>query len=314
MILTVTLNPALDVTYRVPALVPHASHRVTAVAERSGGKGLNVSGVLADLGVGTTVTGLVGGRTGALLRADLDARGIAQELVEVPGETRRTLTVVDEEQGDATVFNEPGPPVAEPDWQAFLDGLPELVRMTGAHVVVASGSRPPGIPVSAYADLTLAARRAGALVVVDTSGEALLEALPVHPDVVKPNRDELHEVTGEHDPLAGAAALQARGALDVVVSLGAEGILRRGPRGTGTRAWLREPLSGNPTGAGDAAVAAVAAGMSRLAGWTEILSDAVAWSGAAVLQPLAGSVDPADVARLHELVETEEVSGAGNPA
>ena len=105
MILTVTLNPAWDVTYRVPRLTRHTSHRVGSVLQRPGGKGLNVARVLHVLGEPALATGLAGGATGALLRAALE---IPHDFAEIAGETRRTVTVVD---GDATVFNEPGPDV-----------------------------------------------------------------------------------------------------------------------------------------------------------------------------------------------------------
>jgi 1-phosphofructokinase family hexose kinase len=311
VILTVTPNPALDVTYDVERLVPHTSHRVLAVREVAGGKGLNVAAVLRCCSVPVLATGAVGGPTGEQLRADLDARGVAHRFARSSAPTRRTTTVVSRQEGDATAFNEPGAPWPAEAWSALVEHVADLVAQHPVRVLVASGSLPPLAPAGdgatsfadhAYADLTRVGRAAGVPVVVDASRAALIGALGASPDVVKPNLDELREATGEQDPLAGAKALQGRGARHVVVSLGADGILAVAPDGSVTRASLGERLRGNPTGAGDAAVAAVAAGLAEGRDWTECLRDAVAWSAAAVLQPTAGVVDPADIDRLRAAV------------
>ena len=129
MILTVTLNTALDITYRVPALTPHASHRVTEVTERPGGKGLNVARVLAALGHEVTVTGFAGGDTGRTLRERLAHEPrVADALRPVAGATRRTIAVVDAATGDTTQLNEPGPQVSPAEWAAFLSAYEELLR------------------------------------------------------------------------------------------------------------------------------------------------------------------------------------------
>ncbi|WP_345502305.1 1-phosphofructokinase family hexose kinase [Pedococcus ginsenosidimutans] len=314
MILTVTPNPALDVTYDVERLVPHASHRVLAVREVAGGKGLNVAGVLHCCSEPVLATGAVGGATGDQLRADLDARGVAHRFARSSAPTRRTTTVVSRQEGDATAFNEPGAPWPAQAWSALVEHVADLVDQHPVRVLVASGSLPPvagGAGVSttfadhAYADLTRVGHAAGVPVVVDASRAALLGALAANPDVVKPNLHELREATGVDDPLAGAKLLQDRGARHVVVSLGADGILAVAPDGGVVRAALGQHLRGNPTGAGDAAVAAVAAGIAQGREWSECLREAVAWSAAAVLQPTAGVVDPADIDRLRADVRVE---------
>jgi tagatose 6-phosphate kinase len=306
VILTITANPALDVTYEVERLVPHTSHRVQRVREVAGGKGLNVSSVLAHHGIPALATGMVGAGAGTRLRADLDARGIAYDFGELAHETRRTVTVVDLEDGDATAFNEPGSSWTETDWEALLGHVGTLLDRESPAVVVASGSAPPGFPVDGYAQLATLGRAAGCKVVVDASGSPLLGCLSAEPHVVKPNRDELREVTGRDDPVEGAKVLQGKGAQHVVVSLGVGGMLVLAPDGSLTRAVPGTPLRGNPTGAGDAAVAAIAAGLADDAHWDTMLVDAVAWSAAAVLQPVAGAVDLADIARLRAGVRLEQ--------
>ncbi len=304
MILTVTPNPALDVTYRVDALVPGASHRVHDVREVAGGKGLNVASVLRSRGIPVIAAGVVGGGTGDRVLADLDARGIAHEFLRGRHETRRTTTVVSADSGGATAFNEAGTPWDDADWGLLVDHVRRLLATVRPSVLVASGSAPPGIPRDGYAQLTALGRAAGCRVVVDASGEVLLGALSGHPDVVKPNLDELRAVTGTSDPVAGARALQEQGARQVVVSLGEAGLAAVSPEGVVTRARLGTALRGNPTGAGDAAVAAIAAGLAEGTDWQPLLVEAVAWSAAAVLQPVAGSLDAHDIDRLRAAVRT----------
>lgn len=300
MIVTVTPNVALDITYEVERLVPHASHRVAAVRAMAGGKGINVASVLAGQGNAATAVGVVGGVTGELVRTDLAARGIPHVLVEADHETRRTVTVVSLADGEATAFNEPGPTIARPEWSALLSTVRRLVaeptEATG--VLVGSGSVPEGFPEDGYAQLVRVAADAGWRTVVDTSGPALLASLAGRPDVAKPNARELAEVTGLDDPVAGAKALQDKGARDVLVSLGPDGLVLVRGDGDVVRAGLESGLAGNATGAGDAVVAAVARGLEAGVAPEALLTDAVAWSAAAVLQPVAGVVDEADVARL----------------
>ena len=302
MIITVTPNAAVDVTYRVARLVPHASHRVTEVAAVAGGKGVNVASVLSGRGVSVLATGLLGGQAGAAVRADLDARGIPHDFADCAGETRRSVTVVSDAYGDATVFNEPGPLVSAAEWAGLLAHLGSLLDHTGARVVVVSGSLPPGAPADSCARIVELAHDRGARAVVDTSGEALAAALAAGPDLVKPNRAEAYEVTGAADPVAAARALQSSGAREVLVSLGSDGLLLLDARGTARGARLHGSLHGslhgNPTGAGDAAVAALAAAMAEGGTPGEALTNAVAWSAAAVLHPLAGRLRAADVDRL----------------
>ncbi|MFH8532801.1 1-phosphofructokinase family hexose kinase [Streptomyces tendae] len=291
MILTVTLNTALDITYRVQSLRPHASHRVTEVTERSGGKGLNVARVLAALGHEVTVTGFAGGTTGGVVRAGLTGvQGVTDALVPVAGATRRTVAVVDERTGDTTQLNEPGPAVAPAEWSAFQETYEDL--LTGAAAVALCGSLPPGVPVGAYGGLVRAARAAGVPVLLDTSGEPLRRGLAARPDLIKPNADELAELTGSHEPLRAAQAARRRGARSVVASLGAEGMLAVTPEGR----WRAAPparVRGNPTGAGDSAVAGLLSGLVEHLPWPDRLARAVALSAATVLAPVAGEFDRA---------------------
>lgn len=303
MILTVTLNTALDLTYRVPELVPHASHRVDEVTERPGGKGLNVARVLAALGHESVVTGFAGGRTGAVLRELLAPLAPVDALVPVAGTTRRTIAVVDAATGDTTQLNEPGPQITADEWEAFLTAYEPLLRQADA--VALCGSLPPGVPVGAYADLVRRARTAGVPVLLDTSGEPLRRGLAARPDLIKPNADELARLTGSREPLRAARDARRRGAHAVVASLGPEGLVAVTPEGT----WQATPptqVRGNPTGAGDSAVAALLSSLVEGLPWPSRLRRAVALSTATVLSPAAGEYD---AKAYEELLTGVRVSG-----
>jgi tagatose 6-phosphate kinase len=290
VILTVTLNTALDITYRVGSLRPHASHRVSEVTERPGGKGVNVARVLAALGHEVTVTGFTGGATGRVVREKLAAvPGVVDALVPISGATRRTIAVVDERTGDTTQLNEPGPFVTPTEWSSFQEAYGDL--LPSASAVALCGSLPPGVPVGAYAGLVRTARAAGVPVLLDTSGEALRRGVAARPDIIKPNTDELAELTGSHEPLRATQDARRRGARAVVASLGAEGLLAVTPEGR----WRASPptsVRGNPTGAGDSVVAGLLSGLVEHLPWPTRLTRAVALSVATTLSPVAGEFDP----------------------
>ncbi|MFC0505737.1 1-phosphofructokinase family hexose kinase [Micromonospora costi] len=304
MILTVTLNAALDVTYRVPGLTPGATHRVSEVSERAGGKGVNVARVLHTLGAPVVATGLAGGACGRRVRSLLTDEGVAEAFVPIAAESRRTVVVAAPDT--ATGLWEPGPAVTPDEWVAFLGRFADLVR--ASEVVVLSGSLPPGVPVDAYGTLVGLARDAGARTVLDSSGDPLRHGLRAGPDVVKPNAEELAGLAGRPLPRpAGAVeAVRALAAPAVVASFGPEGLLAVTDRGA-WHAFLPHPVDGNPTGAGDACVAALAHTMTRPPPWPERLADAVALSAAAVRAPVAGSVDLSDHRRLRRTVIVKEL-------
>ncbi|MEU1825599.1 MULTISPECIES: 1-phosphofructokinase family hexose kinase [Streptomyces] len=306
MILTVTLNAALDLTYRVPRLLPHTSHRVRHSAERPGGKGVNVARVLAALGHETVVTGFAGGATGDTLRRLLaESTGpLTDALVPITGATRRTVAVVDDATGDATQLNEAGPDVTPAEWAAFDDRYGQLLR--DADAVALCGSLPPGVPVGAYAHLIRQARARHVPVLLDTSGEPLRRGIAARPDVVKPNAAELAALTGSTDPLPAALDARRRGAHAVAASLGPDGMLAITPDGT-WRATPPAPLRGNPTGAGDSAVAGLLSALTEGLPWPDRLIRAVSLSAATVRAPGAGEFDAGAYEELRTAVRVERL-------
>lgn len=316
MILTVTLNPALDVTYWVDRLAVRSATWVPRVRQRAGGKGVNVARAAAAARPAVTVcaTGLAGGLRGAAIRADVARLGVREEFEVIAGESRQTVTIVEDHQPATrhpTELREQGPAVGTDEWNRFLRRFGALAG--DARVVVLSGSLPPGIPGDAYATLTLAARRAGARVIVDTGGQALRVACAAVPDIIKPNESELADALPpvRQDRggrvVAAAQALRELGARAVVASQGHAGSVAVTAEG----AWrVTHPrVEGNPVGAGDALVAGLALG--QLApGRVDPASLALASGLAMASVQGSGDVDPAAVERLAGLVRVRRIGGS----
>lgn len=303
MILVVALNPALDVTHHLDAVDWAGVNRPARVSAGPGGKGLNVARTLRHLGADVLLLSLAGGSTGAAVRAGLAAAGVPAVFTDIEAETRRTFAVVDAGRGAVALFNEPGPPVSAAEFArlraSFADAL------AGCSAVVLSGSLPAGLPDNAYAELITIAARAGVPALLDTSGAALLAGASAGPAVVKPNLAELAAAVGRAVPwngsgdtaavLGAAAELRDRGPAAVVVSLGADGLLALTSEG----AWLTagRPVGGNPTGAGDAVMAALAHGIELARAWPERLRHAAALGAATAATPVAGEYSRADYER-----------------
>jgi tagatose 6-phosphate kinase len=314
MILVVCLNPALDVTHDVAAVDWAGVNRAHTVHTRPGGKGVNVARTLRAIGADALVLGLAGGLTGTAVEAALGRLGLPAELTRIEGETRRTFTVVDGQRGTSALFNEPGPDVGGGEFGAFRARYEAALPRAAA--VVLSGSLPPGLPAGAYATLAGLATAAGVPVVLDTSGEPLRLGAAAGPAIVKPNLAELEALAGRPlcaaragglaevaaadgpDPVTAAAGdLVAAGAEAVVVSLGPGG-LRAVTAGGVWQAVPPAVVPGNPTGAGDAVVAALTFGLVSGQPWEERLRHAVALGAATAAAPVAGEFRQADYARV----------------
>jgi len=312
-VLTVTPNPALDITYHLDHLHPGEGHRVRPLV-RAGGKGLNVARVGHQLGHPVLAVAPVGGGEGAGFRAELEDSGVPHRLVPVPVATRRSIAIVETAGHRTTILNEVGAALGAAGWHELLSVVTSLLDGRDGSgpvaVLVGCGSLPEDAPADFYAQLVRLSRARGIPAVVDTSGQQLLEAARAGADLLKPNQEELAEAVGTNDPVVGARLLLQLGAQRVLVSLGAEGMvaLSRTTPTSHLRARLDRPLSGNPTGAGDAAVAAVAVALAAAEHDLEtLLRRATALSAAAVLTPQAGAVcdDYHDLER--RLTVTEEI-------
>lgn len=268
MILTVTMNPSIDTRYSVDHLVIDDVNRVTP-AKTAGGKGLNVSRVLVQLGDDVVATGLLGGHSGAYLGELMDADGITHRFTPIAGESRTCIALLHD--GNQTEFLESGPTVSAEELEAFVGNYADLVSK--ASCVTLSGSLPKGVPADTYARLVAIAAEAGVPVLLDTSGAALGAALEadVKPTLVKPNLTEINGLLGtsftsdDLTDLRQTLAADARfaGIPWVVVSMGAAGsVAFHDGRTLRARAPRIEAV--NATGSGDSTIAgfahAIAAG------------------------------------------------------
>lgn len=304
MIVTVTPNPALDITYELPYVRWHeASNRVESVARRAGGKGINVARVLHQLGEDAAVVGFLGGVSGAAAREDLGQSGLRDETVPIAGQTRLTVFVV-ESSGEVTGLSEPGPEITADEWRALEERCALL--LTDATAMTLSGSLPPGAPAEGLRRLIELAHAAEVPAILDSRDDWLRHGVDGAPAIVKVNEEELAGYAPGTQLLAAASRMRGRGAGAVVVSRGAAGLVAATEQ-TLLEARPSQKLKGNPTGAGDSATAALAAGLKRRAPWPEMLTEAVALSAATVLHPLAGSFDAEAYQRLRGSVEVQEL-------
>lgn len=283
MIVTVTLNPAIDKTLIVHAFKPGATNRATIDRIEMGGKGINVARTLKRLGCDVVATGFLGADDRHGTEAMLAQHGIDADFVPVAGETRVNLKVVDPFAGVETEINEPGFAVPA-DAIATLSGkLRALARK--ASVMVLSGSLPPGAPADLYARLVTLARAEGVRTMLDTAGAALAHGLAAGPDLVKPNRAEAEELldtslADDHSLPTAAERILVMGAGGVVISLGPDGALSASRDGV-WRARVPALIAQRTVGAGDAMMAALAYGLRRSLPPPEALRFAAAVSCAA---------------------------------
>lgn len=312
MILTLTPNPAIDVTVTAEQIDRGETTVVPGASRRAGGKAINVARVLHAERHPVHAVAPVG--RDDLDWFDRDLGSVPHTLVPVTAPTRHTYALVETRDDVTSILNERGEARTPQEWDAVLAACERLLAT--ARVLVVSGSLPPDSPADLLERLVGIGRAARAAVILDVAGAHLLAAARAGADVVKPNLAELTAAVGDLSPLAGARELQRLGARLVVVSLGAQGLLVVPAHGEPVRARLTSSLRGNPTGAGDAAVAAVAALLHEtlekggdlrhaLTGpgpVTELAARALTWSAAAVLVPWAGEIHP-DHAELRQRLE-----------
>ena len=299
-ILTLTMNPALDVTYELDELSLHQVNKVKNKWEDPGGKGINVSKVLAALDQETLCWTLLGGPVGEQVLNLLRQQPFSVQHVSIAGATRQNIKLKVGKQH--IEINEPGPRISSKEITRFEKKfVADLLR---AKVLVLSGSLPLGIPVDYYAHLIEKGSRSGLKVILDTSGEPLRQGLAAGPVLVKPNRAELEDLlniqlAGSAEIVAAARQVVAMGAENVLVSLGSEGAILVNSRGSWESRAPRVNLV-SPLGAGDSMVASCAACMAA-AEYTDsrMLQIATAAGTAAVEQP--GSREP-EWKRIEELV------------
>ena len=312
MIVTVTLNAAMDRTLSVPNFQLGQRHRASLGFASAGGKGINVARALKRLGVPVVCTGLAGGRTGSLIVDDLAGEGILNDFVRIREESRTSVAVLDPVVNVSTEINEWGPEIHEDELELLKEKLAYLSQR--AEFVVLAGSLPRGVDPGFYGDLIREANRRHTLTVLDADGEPLRLGVAAEPYLVSPNAGEAealvgHEFNDDDDRVA---------ALDEIAALGARNVLITDE--TGCYALLREERDEHRIrgiaprldavariGSGDVLLAAFLA--ARVAGRSveEAVRSAVATGAASVLEAGAGRFEPREAARLAAVVKVERL-------
>ena len=310
-ILTLTLNPALDITVSLDALRPGHVNRAQAQQSHAAGKGLNVAQVLADLGHSVTVGGFLGLDNPQPFEALIARRGFADCFVRVAGETRSNLKLV-EADGRVTDINGQGPQVDETARAELLQRLAQVAP--GHDAVVVAGSLPRGVSPEWFRQLLEQLQAQGLKVALDSSGEALRAGLQSAPWLVKPNTEELGEVLGlavqsAAEQRAAAEQLLASGVEHVVVSAGEQGVSWFAA-GLALQARPPQVRVASTVGAGDSLVAGMVHGLLVEQCPQQTLRRATAIAAQAVTQVGFGICDREQLAQLEAAVQlTEQQEG-----
>ena len=318
MIITVTLNAAIDKSLSVPNFRLGRRHRTVEQTTLPGGKGVNVARTLKTLGQPVIATGFAGGATGTRIVEALTDEAILNDFVRIREESRTSTAVVDPTSGEQTEINERGPAVSEAELDLFVDKLLYLAK--GAAMCVFSGSLPRGIEPSLYARLVEEVGRLGVTTVLDAEGEPLRLATRAEPTVVSPNEPEAEELVGHEfgDDSDRAAALRSiveLGAREAVMTMssGCLALVGAEPERRLRRVVIEalEPVSS--VGSGDAFLAGYVA--ARYGGDTpeECLRFATACGAESTQHFGAGVVDPKVVERLLAEVRVEQVEEPAVP-
>lgn len=300
-VVTVTLNPAIDQTLSIPGFAVGQVNRVAESRSDAGGKGVNVASFLSDLGLPVIVTGFLGAGNAGPFENLFHRKRIEDRFVRIAGSTRTGIKIVDGRQ--TTDINFPGLSPT-PDDLAELNGRIAGLAEPGRWFVI-SGSVPPGVAAGVYASMIESIHDRGGYVTLDTSGPALREALASQPEAVKPNVEELSELTG-HKPTDVAAAARTLGVRRAVVSMGEDGAMFV----DGDVALLARPPRvevRSTVGAGDAMVAGIVYGMIHELPLEEAARFATASGAYAVTRIGSGLEDREEHRELMSRVEIERL-------
>jgi 1-phosphofructokinase/tagatose 6-phosphate kinase len=315
MIITVTLNAAIDKTLAVPNFRLGRRHRAVEQTAMAGGKGVNVARALKTLGQPVIATGVAGGPTGTRIIEGLTAEAILNDFVRIREESRMSTAVVDPTSGEQTEINERGPSVSASELELFRNKLLYLAK--GAGVCVFSGSLPRGVESSFYAELIAEMRKLGVTTVLDSEGETLKLATRAGPTVITPNEIEAEELVGhefseDEDRLVALSEMAELGAREAIMTL-STGCLALVSEGEGAPKRMYrvthepfEPVSA--VGAGDAFLAGYVAARYSGNPPDDCLRFAVACGAESTQHFGAGVLDPDAVERLMPEVRIEEIA------
>jgi 1-phosphofructokinase family hexose kinase len=313
MIITVTLNAAVDKTLAVPNFRIGRRHRSVEQTSMAGGKGVNVARALKTLGQPVIATGVAGGPTGTRIIEQLTEEAILNDFVRIREESRTSTAVIDDTTGEQTEINERGPTVSQAEIELFRDKLLYLAK--GAGVCVFAGSLPRGVPDSLYADLVTELKQMGVTTVLDAEGEPMRLATRAEPTMVSPNELEAEELVGhefsdDDDRLRGLHQMVELGSREAAMTLPSGCLALVGDPDSERKLYrvTLEPRETRSTvGSGDAFLAGYVAARYTGSPAEECLRFGVACGAESTQHFGAGVLDPREVERLMADVEVEEL-------
>ncbi|SHK07871.1 1-phosphofructokinase [Paramaledivibacter caminithermalis] len=308
MIATITLNPSLDKRYIIENFKKNGVFRVKEMSETAGGKGLNVAKVVKLLGEPVAVSGLIGGKNGDIIEEKLMNLGITNEFVKIKGETRSCIAILSNDLSQTEIL-EAGPSISQEETERFLKKYDEMIKRTT--IICASGSIPQNVPSSVYRELISRAKNNNVKFLLDTSGKALKEGIKALPYLIKPNKDELIELTNveiksEKDILNSGIKLVQKGIEVVVISLGGEGCIVFN-KDRIYKTLLPKVEVVNPVGSGDSMVAGFAVALEKGYSFKKMIKFASAVGTANAMEHETGKVSKDVVEDLMNKIEIEEI-------
>jgi 1-phosphofructokinase/tagatose 6-phosphate kinase len=312
MIITVTLNAAMDKTLEVPSFTPGRRHRTVDQTTMPGGKGVNIARAIKQLGQPVIATGLAGGATGTRIVEALDDESILNDFVRIQDESRTNTAVMDPTTGLQTEINERGPAVSAQEFERFRQQL--LYLSQGASICVFAGSLPRGVEHDVYHSLIRDVKRLGVTTMIDTDGEPLRLAMRAEPDLVSPNELESEELVGhefndDEDRALAVFEMTRLGAREAIMTVADGCYARILEHGSPTlhRVRVAEQEARSAVGSGDAFLAGYVAARYGGQDPVDCLRFAVACGAESTLHFGAGIIDPGHAERMLGEVEHERL-------
>lgn len=306
MILTITLNPSIDIRYNISHFELGNVHRAEMCEKTAGGKGLNVARVIQKIGCDVLTTGLLGGKLGEDLAEKLDKQNIKNDFEKIKGETRNCINILHDNMSSEVL--ESGPVITSDEWESFKKKFSDLTKT--CKFISASGSLPAGLSAESYCELIKIAKDNQCKFFLDTSGDSLKQSLKAAPFFIKPNSEELEKLTGKtinsvDDAVKEAIKINKAGVEFVAVTLGADGAILVSKDKIYT-AKIPKIKVLNTVGCGDSFVAGFVSGISQNLSASEAFRLAVACSMSNAMLPETGNIDNQVVEKLKQEIIISE--------
>lgn len=300
MIATITLNPCLDRIITVHGLMLDEANRWTRLSISAGGKGIDVSRAIHEMGGKTTAYGFIGGAAGRILEILLDEEGVPYNFTPIEQETRTNFIITDTSTNQQTRIDAPGPRISRREFERFHHRMRHISPKP--ELIIAGGSVPPGLPTNIYYDIIMEARELGLKAILDSDGQWLAEGIKARPYLIKPNIREARwllntTLNTETDIIEAAHHLVKQGIEVVVISRGAEGLIAATKKETIIAIPPKVRVK-SAVGAGDCTIAGLALSLRQGKSLLEACRLAVAMGTAAVLTPGAELCKRQDVENL----------------